>query len=318
MSKNIFIRLPNWLGDICMSIPFLSELNKLNLKIFIFSPFWAKNILCSIFKFNFFIISGNLMDDVYSNLKYHSKYKSSLSLVFTNSLSSSILLRFYKIHIHGWEDNIRFFLLKNNFKETPVFLHNVECFYYLGRLTLNSFKKSFTLKKKYLIIRDLNSNNCKFNFIKQINKNIFNRKPLILISPTSIGLHNNKYKVWPYFFQLIRIIQNNNIITVYSIPKNEIIIAKYRIPKAINIKYLKIKEFISFLDFINLIICNDSGVSHMSSIVNSKQITLFGTTCSKRTKPWSLNAIYLGKKNKWPSLSYTMKISMRMIFSFYY
>ena len=50
-----------------------------------------------------------------------------------------------------------------------------------------------------------------------------------------------------------------------------------------------------------LVIANDSGISHVAAAVGARQITLIGVTDPKRTGPWNPNAIVLGEENHWPT-----------------
>jgi heptosyltransferase-2 len=51
-----------------------------------------------------------------------------------------------------------------------------------------------------------------------------------------------------------------------------------------------------------VVIANDSGVSHVAAAVGARQITLVGVTTTERTGPWNPDAIVLGKDGEWPSI----------------
>ena len=51
-----------------------------------------------------------------------------------------------------------------------------------------------------------------------------------------------------------------------------------------------------------LVVCNDSGVSHIAAAVGAHQLTLFGVTRPGRTGPWSPEAYCMGSEHAWPSL----------------
>ena len=51
-----------------------------------------------------------------------------------------------------------------------------------------------------------------------------------------------------------------------------------------------------------LVICNDSGVSHVAAAAAARELTLFGVTRPGRTGPWSPRAVCLGTDNAWPSV----------------
>jgi len=51
-----------------------------------------------------------------------------------------------------------------------------------------------------------------------------------------------------------------------------------------------------------LVICNDSGVSHICAAANARQLTLFGVTDPERTGPWTPNTVNLGQNGHWPAM----------------
>ena len=53
-----------------------------------------------------------------------------------------------------------------------------------------------------------------------------------------------------------------------------------------------------------LVIANDSGISHIAAAVGAKQITLIGVTTVERTGPWNEHARVLGSiEAGWPSVN---------------
>lgn len=50
-----------------------------------------------------------------------------------------------------------------------------------------------------------------------------------------------------------------------------------------------------------LVICNDSGVSHVAAAAGARELTLFGVTRPGRTGPWSPRAVCVGSETAWPS-----------------
>ena len=52
-----------------------------------------------------------------------------------------------------------------------------------------------------------------------------------------------------------------------------------------------------------VVVANDSGVSHIAAAVGAKQITLVGVTDTNRTGPWNPDAIVLGENGRWPEVS---------------
>jgi heptosyltransferase-2 len=62
-----------------------------------------------------------------------------------------------------------------------------------------------------------------------------------------------------------------------------------------------------------LVVCNDSGTSHLAAAVAARQITLFGVTRRERTGPWSPDAVCLGSHDAWPDVGTVVERAMQML-----
>ncbi len=62
-----------------------------------------------------------------------------------------------------------------------------------------------------------------------------------------------------------------------------------------------------------LVICNDSGVSHLGAAVQARQLTLFGVTDPARTGPWSDRAVCLGRTDEWPSVNEVLEQALALL-----
>jgi heptosyltransferase-2 len=87
-----------------------------------------------------------------------------------------------------------------------------------------------------------------------------------------------------------------------SPPPAELDAARQNAPSAICLPPLKLGAFATLTRLASLVVCNDSGVSHIAAAAGARQLTLFGVTQKERTGPWSDTATCLGGLNNWPSL----------------
>ena len=79
--------------------------------------------------------------------------------------------------------------------------------------------------------------------------------------------------------------------------------AQANAPGATCLPAMDLGAFAALARLARIVICNDSGVSHLAAAAGARQITLFGVTEAARTGPWSPDAICLGGLDHWPSLS---------------
>lgn len=124
----------------------------------------------------------------------------------------------------------------------------------------------------------------------------------ILIAPTATGLHRGQIKVWPHFETLTQALKRQGHIVVMCPPPAEADEARRNAPSALCLPPMKLGAFATLAQSASLVICNDSGVSHIAAAAQAKQLTLFGVTRRERTGPWSQQATCLGSEGNWPAL----------------
>ena len=128
-----------------------------------------------------------------------------------------------------------------------------------------------------------------------------------MIAPTAVGLHRGKVKVWPYYEALTQKLKQQNYNVYMCPPPNEVAEAERNAPSAIRLAPLPLTSFAQLCKSVDLVVCNDSGVSHLAATVNAAQITLIGVTDATHTGPWSDQAECLGENGAWPSLQAVLK-----------
>src|SRR5690606_29991379 len=88
-------------------------------------------------------------------------------------------------------------------------------------------------------------------------------------------------------------------------PASEANDAKANAPTATCLDALNLGAFATLTQLASLVVCNDSGVSHVAAAAGARQLTLFGVTHREHTGPWSDHAVCLGSAHAWPSLEET-------------
>src|SRR5690606_33131831 len=123
----------------------------------------------------------------------------------------------------------------------------------------------------------------------------------VLIAPTATGLHKGRIKVWPGFDSLTRSLQARGLTVAMAPPEAERQAALDAAPTALLLPPLGLGAFAALTRRAALVICNDSGVSHLGAAAGARQITLFGVTDPARTGPWSNRAVRMGHMDAWPA-----------------
>src|SRR5690606_16871265 len=92
-----------------------------------------------------------------------------------------------------------------------------------------------------------------------------------LIAPTATGLHRGKIKVWPGFEALTQRLSANGHTVVMCPPPGEVAEAQANAPSAQIMKPLGLGAFATLTRLASLVICNDSGVSHVAAASGANQ-----------------------------------------------
>ena len=126
---------------------------------------------------------------------------------------------------------------------------------------------------------------------------------VVLLAPTATGLHRGQVKVWPHFDALAQVLRSAGYEPVICPPMHEQAQARQSCPHATLLDPLPLRTFCALAQQSALVVCNDSGVSHLAGAVGARQITLFGVTDPARTRPWTDGASLLGAPGLWPTLA---------------
>ncbi|MDO5667729.1 MAG: glycosyltransferase family 9 protein [Alcaligenaceae bacterium] len=303
--SRIFIRLPNWIGDVCMSLSSLHAVIATGTKVVICAKPWAEGLLAGYLRnpeVEFLAINGKWRDDA-SKIREYRKANpvanSEVGLLLPDSLSSALCFKAASLASAGYRDDGRSLLLRWPVSKTKPKPHAVESWYYLTRTALSNWGFSCLAEPKDRVLLP-------FTPQQLAEKNVYLSQhgltagEFILIAPTAVGLHRGKNKVWQGYEQLTRYLQSQGREVIMCPPPNEVNQAKDNAPSAKLLPALSLGAFAALLKDAALVLCNDSGVSHLSAAANARQITLIGVTDVRNTGPWSPNALILGENGRWP------------------
>lgn len=299
------MRLPNWVGDVCMSLPSLDALINTGIPIVVCARKWAKDLLSAYNLAEFIPMDNSWLNNAKNIRTIRNQYqaKHNLGLLLPDSLSSALSFKFAGVTSCGYKDDGRSLLLRwpiNKLKPKP---HAVESWYELTYLALEYWQfKLPDLAPSDKLNWQANDKHEQLA-LAAIKSAGLNSKQFVLIAPTAVGLHHGQIKVWQHFEQLSQSLIAQGYNVVMAPPPAEQAIAKKTVPSAKLLPALSLGAFASLTKHASLVICNDSGVSHLAAANNADQITLFGVTDPHHTGPWSPKAINLGTLGSWPKLS---------------
>ena len=305
--SRIFIRLPNWVGDACMSLASLNAVINTGAKVVICAKPWAENLLAAYLKkpnVEFLALTGKWRDDSKKIRDYRKNNPIShkeVGLLIPDSLTSALTFKFAGLSSAGYKDDGRTLILRWPVTKINPRPHNVTSWYHLTRIALNHWGFQCADQPEQRILLPFTEEHIAEKNV-YMSQHGLKSNEFVVIAPTAGGLHNGKSTVWPCYEKFAQAMHHKGHRIIMCPPPNETTQAKTNAPSAELLPPLALGPFTALLKEAALIICNDSGVSHLSAATTANQITLIGVSEVEHTGPWSTSALVLGEKGRWATL----------------
>lgn len=261
---------------------------------------WAEDLLAGM-GWRFDPIEGKVSEDL-SRIRYlANNANAAQGLLFPNSFGSALLFKLGRLKTTGLRTDMRSFLLDNGIPE-PGTMHEVERFFYVAHEAIKAWGSTPAFDKVperlSLILMKRHEAAAK-NLIEQykIPENF------ALLAPIARGKHQGKAKHWEHFNELVAPLRTKGVEPIIFPSLREEALAKAACPDATILPPTTLGNFAAIAKRAQVVVANDSGVSHIAAAVGAKQITLVGVTDTNRTGPWNPDAIVLGENGRWPEVS---------------
>lgn len=304
----IYVRLPNWLGDACMSLPSLKALIDSGVPTVVCARPWAKELMSGLNIAGFIPLSGKWWADsrlVRQHRRAHA-YRRAVGVLLPDSLSSALCFRLANVPSVGYKDDGRTILLRWPLHKPTQPLHAVQSWYNIVQNALKIWGLSSQDSPAPSNLGLKLSPEQQKQGDQAIEQAGLQAGGYILIAPTAIGLHKGRVKVWPHFEDLSAALQAQGLTVCMCPPPAEREAALLNAPSARCLPPLSLGAFARLCQQAAWVICNDSGVSHVAAAIGAQQITLCGVTRPEDTGPWSEHAICLGNDQQWPTLEHVL------------
>ena len=299
--KHLVIRLPNWLGDVIMTLPSLEALQTAGYTFDLLGKSWIKDLF-SAYPYVTHSVPARILDIH----RLYSKIKPSRMILYSNGWSNVLPLAFKKIKAYGYlRAYLQKFFFQRALQKKPG-LHEVESFW---RLT------QFTVQKPLPIPQNPNLN-IAAEYQAQAKDLLASqgiKKPFYIICPGAIGYGaKKKSKIWPYWQNLCNnLVQLNKTILICP-GSQELAAFTQQFGKfATILPNLNLPLYAAVMQRARYVIANDSGPMHLAAAVQAPVLGIFGETDPQRTHPWGGH--FIGDINHWPScqevLDYLNKLS---------
>ncbi|MCH9770070.1 MAG: glycosyltransferase family 9 protein [Gammaproteobacteria bacterium] len=288
----LLLRLPNWVGDVIMSLPCIDALHK-NFDLELIGKAWTNDFLAGLK-----LPCHTLAEGFYPRVKQLRALNTDKILLLTNSFGSALQSCLAGLENIGYQADGRSFLLTKSMPKTAN-RHEVEYFWQLGQFTSQHYHAGSwpaAIPKKI----NLPLTATQRATAKQALNQAKITNDFYLLAPFAAGTNKaGDSKVWPHWLELIKKLNAQNITCVVCPGPNELAESeKFINSGAIILRNIKLDTYAAIIAEAKYAIGNDSGPTHIANAVNTPALTIFGTTNPKRAHPWS--GEYIGSQNGWP------------------
>lgn len=296
------IRLPNWVGDVCMSLPVLALCRAAGLEVAVCARPWAIDLLGGLPLAGILPMRGGLREDIATLRRWRASHPGwDRGLLLPDSLSSALTFRLAGLRSAGYRDDGRSLLLTWPYDKPAQPLHAVQSWHHLACAALEGWglgtEGAAIPDRLGLPLTPAHETDA----LRLMTGEGLVAGQFVLIAPTATGRHKGQIKVWPHFDALARALQARGMRVVACPPPAEQAAARLAAPTADLLAPLGLGAYCALARQSALVICNDSGVSHLCAAVGARQVTLFGVTDPGRTGPWTPDSVNLGQNGSWPA-----------------
>jgi heptosyltransferase-2 len=293
------VRLPNWVGDACMALPALRELDARGAVLSLAARGWATDLLAG-HGWPVLALPGGLRAGAAALRDAGGPRR---GLLFTNSLSSAAVFRLAGIAAVGHRNEGRSLLLGRGVSR-PEGLHEVEVFWRLAGaaaawLSLPGWPAA-PPPTLGLVLTDAHREAARVSLTAA---GLAPGEPYAVLAPLAAGTAGGVPKLWPRFAELDAALRARGWATVVCPGPGEEAAARAAAPGARVLAGLKLGAYAATCTGARMTVANDSGPMHLAAAADAPVVGVFGPGDPARTGPWGARAGWVGGKGVWPSVA---------------
>jgi len=294
LTSALFIRLPNWVGDVCMALPAIDRLARAGFALRLGGRAWASDLLAG---------HGHAVAALPRGLRASAAATrcsgARHGVLFTNSLGSALAARLGGVAAVGHRGEGRSCLLAVAVRRVAV--HEVEAFWHLAGEAVKRWaggdgdppppsRLALVLSAAH---RDAATTALAAAGIAA---------PYRVLCPSATGTIAGIAKCWPGFAMLCRgLVERGERVVACPGPGEEAAVTA-ALPGATILSGLGLGAYAAVLAGARGVIANDSGPLHLAAAVGAAVIGVFGPSDPARTRPWSPAGRCVVGADGWPQV----------------
>lgn len=300
--RDLFVRLPNHLGDTCMSLPALALLAQAGQSLVLVGKPWAVDLLagCDLPVMG---LPGSRRQRIATLRARRKALCGERAILLTNSFGSALEWRLAGFACAGYATDARSWLLAQALPVPAGWkhgMHMVEYYFELARhLTGSATRLPARLSLPLAASARLRAS--------ALLADAGVHEPYTMLCPAAAGLHHGRNKAWSGFARLCAALRARRVCVLAVPGPGERAIVRAALPGATLLPQTDLGTFAALLRDAQLVVANDSGPSHLAAAVGANLVCVFGVTDPVRTRPWTPDAGLLGSASGWPDFEVVME-----------
>ncbi len=298
----VVVRLPNWVGDVCMALPALAALHAHGASLHCFGKVWAGDLLAGLpYRVQ------RLPKGLFAGAAAMRAVGAVRALSLTNSFGSALQLRLAGLATVGYRRELRGFLLARALTRSPG-LHECESFWRLAQaMVADAPAPSFASANSSpppppppRLDLPLTAEHRATARAALAATGV--ASPFSVLCPLSVGLAAGRPKQWPAFPLLCRgLLEQGDTVVACPGPGEEAACAA-ALPGARLLPGLGLGAYAAVMALSRRVVANDSGPLHLAAAVGAPVLGIFGVSDPARTRPWGDMGATVGDWYGWPGV----------------
>jgi heptosyltransferase-2 len=295
-AERLLVRLPNWVGDVCMALPALRALESAGVAPVLAGKGWAADLLAG-HGWRHVKLPGGVRAAAQALREAGVPRR---GLLLTNSLGSAFALRLAGVSALGHRNEGRSVLLGRAVARVEG-LHEVETFWRLVAQALQWLGREPPPPSPPgslgLRLAEAHRRSARDALARA---GIAEGARYAVVAPLATGTVGGRSKAWGGFADLERSLRAAGLATVCCPGPGEEDAARAAAPGAVALAGLGLGAYAAVCAEASVTVANDSGPMHLAAAVDAPVIGVFGPTEPHRTRPWGPHARALGGGGAWP------------------
>lgn len=296
-ARSLLVRLPNWVGDVCMALPALRELEARGLAPVLVGRGWAQDLL-----------AGHpwpvtrwpaSTGEAIRTLRASGVRR---GLLFTNSFGSAWSFRRAGVSAVGHRNEGRSLLLGRAIAREPG-RHEVEVFWRLaGHAAARAGCDGWPASPPGSLGLRLAHAHRDTADAALAAAGLGGGARYAVLAPLAAGTIDGASKSWDGFATLGDAFAAHGIATVCCPGPGEEAAAREALPRSAMLTGLALGAYAAVCAGACVTVANDSGPMHLAAAVDAPVVGVFGPSDPDRTHPWGAHARWAGGRGRWPDV----------------